>query len=287
MRARTYCVSSMYDRAPLTLDLYYMLPKELTISRSCTRCGSTYIECENIGRHMCCVHPGVRMLYQGNAGQNGKAFYSCCGAEESPYNRGCLQCDHSTFRLSESCALKRASQIQDSATIVVPHVLMRFLTHPLQSALLYDTGTRSSDRTHKVTFPVIELAVERYRKISVTHAKKIVAWSIDSDDDDDDDETTQISKDYEFGIRIFNLDKESRLIWEDRKNSPLFSTLLGGTQTTKDIIDKQCENSWKNVLSLSDNTASNNAYDHDELGTDECPDIRFVIVSRIGAHLQI
>ncbi len=250
------------NETPLTWELYQLLPKSLTTLRLCTQCGASFKECDNIGIHLCNIHPGVRML----ACLNGTAFYSCCGRWDG--SQGCLEADHMDCVLDVGDVHNRIRQIRDSATILVAKLLLRFITQPLQSSILYNSSNNPANKaSFSHTFKVLKRAEETTSEAALTHSAQIGNTA---------DLSGLFYRD-DVVSKYFDLHKEADLLWRSSKESPLFSrlSLLGKDKNEK--VRADCENVWRSQIGKEQDA-------EEEVGCvfKERPAIPFIIVSRIN-----
>ena len=130
-------------------------------TRLCGNCGQSFREMDNIGRLLCCVHPGLWLC-----DERGHHYYSCCGlwCRPSDINRmhpsdlqGCLRLDHMATDtdtacvekeedqvgpLSENSITERLCKLRQFAVITLPAVLLRHgLAVPRPESVLYDSQT--------------------------------------------------------------------------------------------------------------------------------------------------
>lgn len=265
----------------ITLELYDLVPKYLTVEQQCVHCGCFFKESENIGRHMCRVHPGIRLISEIGTSQGGAgtSFYSCCGLLTSVTGRGCLQWDHSTQYLTEDSAEQRLLEIQTCATVVIPHLLMRFITQPLQSSRAYDSKKprHATCASLDVKFPVLELVEKRNTTaMSLSHTRQIVNWRFE-----EDCELLVLNQGEQIGTKTFNLVEESRLLWREGKNSPFFTRFFKGGCHSQKTIQGQCDAAWRTQLHNKDDPF---AGDDDE--QDDYENVPFIIIVRINTQLE-
>lgn len=123
------------------------IAEKYTVVRQCTLCGSSYSELYNIGRHMCRIHPGIRLH-----DKNGHEFYSCCGLDIGAYRdghttelymAGCVAVDHmDTLALSLCDTGARLREIKSHSVIIIPHSMLSVsndVQYPKHRAILYDS----------------------------------------------------------------------------------------------------------------------------------------------------
>jgi len=248
----------------ITMELYLMLPKYLINVERCVQCGEHYKECGNVGRHLCRVHPGVRMLTNDTVPT--RAFYSCC--HRPIQAKGCLQVDHSTCILTEENASMRLQQLRDFGTMIIPRLLLRFITRPLKTSVIYDTndvgGTAYPSFDYR--FPALEQVHRQNQTLTLTHARQVVDWCPRSVDDED------------VTLKEIDLEKEAHTLYVNSKNSPLFSQLKGIDMSSQKALIKQCNKALRTRILGADAVANG-----DDGGADHVP---FIIVSRIHYRLD-
>ncbi len=115
---------------------YHVSEKYLTIRR-CIQCKLTFNEIDNIGRHQCRLHPGIRLC-----DRQKREYYSCCGIYADAYYdglitsmdlAGCVAIDHmdetslprGETQLNKTQLNTRLSQIKAFAVIVVPKAMIK------------------------------------------------------------------------------------------------------------------------------------------------------------------
>lgn len=256
------------EEVPLTWDLYQMLPQYLITFQTCFHCGASFRECENIGLHACRIHPGIRMYT--NAGPQ-RSFYSCCGRLAGAH--GCTEADHNASALDVSDVRRRVAELRDFSTIVMPRLLLRFITPPLQSSVLYrGIGGGSSSFRHR--FRVLARTLETTRESSVTHTFQLPVY----DNAAAVDNAGLFTDDDSLVTRVYALKDEARALLEQSNESPLFMRLsaLSSDKNQKARID--CENAWRSRIGRNggEEEASNNC-----VSFRGAPSIPFVIISRI------
>lgn len=260
------------EEIPLTWDLYQMIPKYLTAFQTCFQCGVSFRECENIGLHLCHIHPGVCMLT--NAGPS-RSFYSCCGRLMG--TQGCLEADHSVSPLELSDVRQRVKQLRDFATIILPCPLLRFITPPLQSSVLYrgTGGGGASSTPFRHTFSVLLQALETTRESSFTHSVLVPVYDKAVDNvglfvASDNDE--------EVATRVYDLKNEARALVDQSKDSPLLLRLMALTTDKKHKARVDCENAWRSRIGRG---GANGDEVNDSLMGKEQSSIPFVIIGRL------
>jgi len=97
--------------------------EDLQASRTCTRCGRTFTDLNNLAALRCRWHPGHVQLHAGS-GETPIGAYTCCkrpADASSPgfaRNLGCVPCDH-TSRLDKQHELPMTLSLRD-ARILFP-----------------------------------------------------------------------------------------------------------------------------------------------------------------------
>lgn len=255
------------EEVTLTWDLYQMLPSYLVTFQTCSHCGASFRECENIGLHLCHIHPGIRMYT--NVGPQ-RSFYSCCGRLAG--GRGCTEADHSTKVLDVSDARRRVAELRDFGALVVPRLLLRFITPPLQSSVLY-RGTGATASLFKHRFRVLARILETTRESSVTHAFQLPVY-----DKAVDNAGLFTTGDEELVTRVYNLREEARALMDESKDSPLFQRLSALSRDKNQKARVDCENAWRSHIGRNgeEATAVNKCAPNRE-----APSLPFVIISRI------
>lgn len=265
------------DKAiPITWEVYKLLPVELVKEQQCVHCGIIFKECENIGLHMCHIHPGIQILRQGSIGTD--AFHSCCGQPVTILSkqRGCLEWDHNAYLLSESDAEMRLSQIQAVSTIIIPHLLLRFVTQPLQSSVAYNSRRPNNCGARRFTLylPVLEYVSRRNSELSICHSPQINNWLFE-------ETCARVKLQPNPGIKEFDLHVEAQTLWQEGKDSPFFSRFIVQSNSSEQQIEKRCDALWKFRF-------SNNNNGEEESEEDDCfQEVSFVIITRINNRLEI
>jgi hypothetical protein len=277
---RAYMEEEEAEVVPLTNELYMMLPSFLTSIHECYNCGESYKECHNIGRYRCLVHPGVRLLTNDMIPQ--RAFYSCCG--HSLLAKGCLQIDHASFVFSETNAETRLAQIRDFATVIVPHILMRFLTRPMHSAMLYDSlkpTTRQPIFRHR--FAVLGEVYERNQALLLTH--KLQHEEIDWMHDE------RVAGHEAVSVKEFDLESESFALYKTSKESPLYSILAAQASKgkTRNTMLRECNNAWRERLGKKADEEEDDGEDaaRSRFRNNRDERVHFVIIGRVNTKLDV
>lgn len=252
----------------LTFELYQLLPKSLTQDQHCVHCGVIFKECENIGQHLCRIHPGIRLV-----AKNGQAFYSCCGrpaSSQSPWANACLEWDHHCLYLSESNAEMRLSQILDASTMIVPHLLLRFITPPLKCSLVYDSRGKDIDECplFRLALPALSLVEQRNACLNTRYAPQIVIYQ-------NKEEEMPCPIDYALSFKEFNLREEADILWQKAKDSPFFAKFIQKNAQSQQTIQERCDAIWRTNLTRSESSEK-----------EDCQEISFVIVARIANQLN-
>lgn len=250
----------------LTWELYQLIPSFLTTNQVCFQCGATFKEAENIGLHLCHIHPGIRMTTKRSHGPQA-FFYTCCGRLAG--SQGCLEIDHNaSSSLEVADPYERLRQIRDFATMIVPKLLLRFITQPLQSSILYDSEyCPVSSVTH--TFTPLQETAQRTYECMLTHTTQLPVYRVIIFDEDDDADIVSKS---------FNLDEEARLLWETSKESPLFMRLMTAASHKNQKAHTDCENAWRTRIGAKDE-------EQESCLLKERPSLPFLILGRINKKL--
>jgi len=250
----------------LTWELYQLLPAFLTTSQVCFHCGATFKESENIGLHLCHIHPGIRMVTKRSHGPQA-FFYTCCGRQAG--TQGCLEADHNASPLEVADPYERLQQIRDFATMIVPKLLVRFITQPLQSSILHDSDKIRTSSLFIHTFAALEETERRTTECRITHTTQLPVYKMIFSDDDDDIVT-----------KSFNLDEEARLLWQSSKESPLFIRLMALASNKNQKAHTDCENAWRARIGQQQEEEEENGCLFKEQ-----PSLPFLIISRINKKL--
>lgn len=263
---------SIYDKAYLSLDTYAPLPSDMTRQQKCVSCGAMYRECENIGRHLCRIHPGLKLVDS----RTSRVFYSCCNYEPHTYGfdanllaHGCLQMDHISGRLVSEDMTHRAQQLRTFGLLVMPKVLTRFLTtRIIASNILFDSECvlpGSGDGVFRHSFDVLEHVVASYRE------KRLAATAYNSSSDAMSIvDTSELSVTWPIQSILCDLTSKSRA-------SPLLSRLMPELSYQTRSISRDCDAIWRGGLQRPSTP----------LNDESCAaSIPFVIIARINTSLD-
>lgn len=260
---------------PITLELYQLLPPGLTELRRCAQCGKLFTECENMGRHLCRIHPGIRLLSQTVPRT---VFYSCCSRGE--HTVGCLQADHSACDFGSTASVEtRVAVIRDFGTVLVPRILLRFFTRPLESSLLYDSRQSLPLFTHQ--FGALLCVLERTASLSIHHkAFHLLPQEVV-------EEVMAAASPEVLTSKTFHPSDECDALWQESKHSPLFIRLLQGTKENlvNEKVRQEWDNVWRNHITPSNSTQTMHGQNRPG-GDDSCCEIAYIIVSRLHDKLD-
>lgn len=262
---------SLYDKKYLPLGTYAALPDELTHLKKCVSCGASYRECENIGRHACRIHPGLQLIDS----RSNRVFYSCCGYEPGTYGfkenllaLGCLQMDHQSACLVADDMVYRAQQLCSFGLLVMPKVLMPFLTAPIMSStILYDSEHSTYTDSFRHSFDVLEQITSRYREKRLTSfAYKETRVTL---------ECEQFEPSISWPIEKIQSDLNAR-----SHSSSLFSRLLSPytAQGQTRNFSRECDAIWSGTRPSRKN--------EDDVIKQICIAIPFVVIVRIHETLD-
>lgn len=271
-------------RTPITLEIYQLLPEYLRKEQPCRQCGANFKESENIGRLLCRIHPGIRLIPKGRGSID--AFYSCCGqfVSNGGRERGCLQWDHHCEKFSESDGNIRLSQIQEAASIIVPHIFMRFITPPLQINRVYDTNINGTSKCRFFTLglPALEFVAKRNALLLSSGHKPMIVYMDNMDDDCAGNGMLMDPSD--FSNKEFDLEQESRLLWKEGRDSPFFTRFLPKSSECDRVIQSKCDSVWQTQLAIATDVFGRKNDDED----DECDyqQVSFIIINRIHSRIE-
>lgn len=276
-----------YDsRTPITLEIYRLLPESLREEQTCIQCGEIFKECENIGRHLCRIHPGIRVVRHGRPEQ--EAFYTCCRQLVALRGRrhGCLLWDHHCHKFSETNAGVRLSQIQEAATVIVPHMLLRFITPPLRASIAYDTlkgGGGTQCRLFILRLPALGVVADLNNQLSSEYRPQIMYWD-DADGDQESGACINAEID-DVSCKEFDLLEESRILWREGKNSPFFSRFSPQARESDRLIQGKCDLVWRSQLASGNAVLGLNQSENDG-DAEDFQEVSFLIITRINHRLE-
>ncbi len=252
-----------------------LLPVELTSWRSCEQCGIEYVEVDNIGRLLCSVHPGVKLL-----NSRGQSYFSCCNRLNA--REGCTRIDHTTEKFSYQSIDERFNQIQAFSILVLPCILIPYLYGaPRKDRILFKlpdnfTFSRNVDDTLKFYLPVLDEAMKRFEtklvrdKISYLDAAPL-------NGEPDLFEIYGGASDELKWMRGTTFSKTQILnsLFETSRQSQLFQQDLSAQDGKKMRGEKECDRIWKNINSKNGDKNKSNII------------INFMIVSRIDQTIEV
>ena len=118
------------------------ISERYTVPRRCTQCNIIYLERNNLGQHLCRIHPGLRLC-----DNKGHAYYSCCGLRITDVaegnimrsdSQGCLKIDHSDAVFSDNNVMQRIREIRSFAVGIIPDAMFEFnFVRPQQHTIIY------------------------------------------------------------------------------------------------------------------------------------------------------
>jgi hypothetical protein len=229
----------LYDKTYLPLNTYAPLPIALTKQQKCVSCGVVFRECENIGRHLCRIHPGLKFVDS----RTNRVSYSCCNYAPGSYgfdvnllSRGCLQMDHQGALLINDAIDPRMQQLRSFGLLVMPKVILPLLmTRVMASTILYDSEHFSSD-VFKHSFDVLEGVVASY------HEKGLSATTYK--------ETRLSCGDWASGLGIsWEIDSLLRDLTIKSSASPLFCRLMPELNANKgEVVVRENDAIWKGSM---------------------------------------
>jgi hypothetical protein len=296
-----------------TLEDYNLLPDDMKRRQKCIQCGVYFKEYENIGLYLCRVHPGVVVVNN----QTGCHSYSCCGYDiNSRFYRdiahGCRAIDHMSFKLSPCDQDKRLKELASFSTKVIPLLLMKYITAPLQESYLFrlpsnfslSTRVGSEDRVFVHEAKLLNNYYTTYDQRMATESLYVTYRCLIEQDtalsfvENEADswfatETREKSEQVErqkgsYNIK-FNLDAILRELYHASKDSPLYTRVLNSEDNRQLAMESELNSVWKNTAVKRKNTGVNDVQDLDGEEMDDTPMnldkqsqiIPFVILSRI------
>lgn len=301
-----------------SLEDFNLLPDDMKRYQKCVQCGVSFKEFENIGLYLCRIHPGVVIVNN----QTGCHSYSCCNYDTNSrvykdIAHGCLSVDHMSFKLSPCDQDKRLKELASFATKVIPLLLLRYITPPLQESYIYQMplnyglpprkrnsiSQEPEDRSFVHEAKLLNNYYKTYdqrvakESVYVTHQCLIKqdtalfgenamdSWFAEAPRE----KSEQVErKKGSYNVR-FNLDAILRELYHTSKDSPLYTRVLNSEDSRQLAMESELDSVWKNTIVKRKNTGVNNAEDLDAEETDEIlinldkqsQIIPFVILSRI------
>lgn len=254
-----------------------LLPVELTSWRLCEQCGTHYVEVDNIGRLLCSVHPGIKLL-----NSRGQSYFSCCN-RLNPRD-GCTRMDHTTEKFTYQSIDERFNQIQAFSILILPTLLVPYLYGPpVKDRVLFRlpcdfTLSLNPSDTLTFNFSVLDMAMKRFKsKLVFDKISQIDALPQNGEPDlfelygEDDDDELKWQR-----ITTFSKTLILNSLFETSLQSDLFQTELSAHDGKRMRGEKECEQIWKNInTSKSGNKNKSNII------------ISFVIISRLDSVIQL
>lgn len=116
-------------------------------TRQCVQCGLLFTEINNIGRHQCRIHPGLRLR-----DHKQREYFSCCGLDINAYREGyttslymagCVAIDHmdTSHHLSNNNLDDRLCTIKSFSVIAIPTIMLsecNNIVPPSRNTILFD-----------------------------------------------------------------------------------------------------------------------------------------------------
>lgn len=120
----------------LTREEYDSIPDEYLEIRECVYCGTSYKECENIGRLGCRIHTGIIK----HDIHTNSFLYNCC---RRPYDAGgCVRSDHMDNELpqEEYEEEDKQKELEEWAILYLPTIFLQYgVDLPLSSTIIYQS----------------------------------------------------------------------------------------------------------------------------------------------------
>lgn len=126
-----------------------MLPVRLVQICICAVCNTEYREAENIGQHLCRIHPCVSKQRL-----DGSMYYPCCNLTLADFylsckmprgaTNGCLRVDHMDAEIDNQDEARRTSQLRAMCVEVVPLAFLPRMRDPLHESLLVTVNSKRS-----------------------------------------------------------------------------------------------------------------------------------------------
>ncbi len=253
-----------------------LLPPELTCWKRCEQCGRDYVEVDNIGRFLCAVHPGVKLV-----NSNGQSYFSCCNRINT--RDGCTRLDHTTERFTYQSIDERFNQIQAFSILILPNLLIPYLYGPLiKDRVLFSlpsdfSPSRNTDDIMAFKLPVLEEGMRRYRKKLVYDKNSMIDQAPQDDEPNlydgliDEDELKWVEE------TLFSKKQILASLLENSSQSELFQKELSAQESKKMRGEKECEQIWKNISSSGSKSGDKNKSNII---------INFMVISRIDRVIQ-
>ncbi len=301
-----------------SLEDYNLLPDNMKRHQKCVQCGVFFKEFENIGLYLCRVHPGVITINNQTGGQS----YSCCNYDVNSrvyrdIAHGCLSVDHMSFKLSPCDQDKRLKELGSFSVKVIPHLLLRYITPPLQESYIYQMpleyglparksnsfSVEPEDRlfvyeakllnnyyktyAQRVTTETLYVTYQclKEQQMALFIEDEIESWLTNTEPREKSQQVERQKGSYNVK---FNLDAILRELYHTSKDSPLYTRVLNSEDSHQLAMETELNSVWKNTIVARKNTGVNNTDDLDAEEMDEMPVnldkqsqiIPFVILSR-------
>jgi len=223
-----------------------LLPVELTSWRECAQCGTKYVEVDNIGRLLCSVHPGIKLL-----NDRGQSYFSCCNRLNA--RDGCTRMDHTIEKFTYQSIELRFNQIQAFCIQIIPSLLIPyFYGPPPKDRILFQLPANfslSRNMYDKLTFklPVLYEGMKRFQSKLVDD--KISPLDRIPQDGEPDFVQIYDGEDELKWVRETVLSKSLILdaLLNQSLQSELFQRDLSAQDGKKMRGEKECEQIWKNI----------------------------------------
>lgn len=252
-----------------------LLPIELTSWCLCAQCNTQYVEVDNIGRLLCFVHPGVKLL-----NTRGQSYFSCCNRLNT--REGCTRMDHTTEKFTNQSIEERFNQIQAFSIMILPSLLLPYLYGPpTKDVVLFQLPknfSHSNNTSDKLTFnlPVLDEAMKRFHS-KLVYDKISVIDQMPLEGEPNLFELYKGHYDELKWIRntVFWKSQILDSLFEMSQHSELFEKELSAHDGKKMRCEKECDLIWKNI---------NNSKSGDKNKSNII--INFMIISRLDRVIE-
>lgn len=232
----------------LSQHAYELVPRHLKEMQRCANCNELFRESDNTGQLRCRLHPGV--ILQDTTGRTG-SFYSCCGIPIGLFHcgarktaiEGCLRVDHMSQVLCGDNIERRLAQLQQFATLVVPHLLFSFALYRPQPECVIYTLPCSYQRASQTRFPVLQVALltalQRHKQRLLTYS----SFYVDDEASTGNDSgvggacDVHVGEDFDVNDRLDELETMAR-------QSTIFDEMLSQEQVVEKRLADECELIW-------------------------------------------
>jgi hypothetical protein len=247
-----------------------LVPVQLTCGNICKQCGAWFVELDNIGRLLCSIHPGVKLV-----DPNGQFYYSCCDRLNT--SDGCTRIDHTLISFTNQSINARFNQIQQFSIMVLPDLLQSYLYMPTpRQQILYSSSTdRNENNIIQLKLPALIEAYKRFQKKNACDPLCYAAQIPRIDEQVYGNTLQQIKWKH-----IYSANKQTivKSLNASSRDSELFQAELAKEYEHEMRLKRETKNVWKN--------ASTTTTQQDDKNKSNII-ISFCIISRLGNTLDV